>query len=153
MMPAMKPVYLLAIVALAACTAGALGRPVDGGVQDLVSHDASPAVDLASQTDLATSPDFSLHGTHNCLQIVTCAGGCGLGSPCIHACVVQGTPTAQVAFNTLEACAYSQCTIAADGGSSACTSSTDQSPGCITCATAAAQSAACSAQLMACLST
>ena len=114
--------------------------------------DSSSAMDLAQSLDMAApGPDLSA-GSDTCLQLLTCGANCGGMSTCVQACVDKGSPKALMQFQALVACAYGQCTVPGDSGTPACSSTSDTSMGCQSCASAAVQSAACAAQLSACLS-
>ncbi len=94
--------------------------------------------------------DLSVSG-ESCLQVITCAQGCGTNATCATACTTKGTTAAQAKFQAVLTCAYGQCTVAKDGGAAACSNATDTSAGCAACLAAAGQAPACMTQLNACL--
>jgi hypothetical protein len=93
--------------------------------------------------------DMSASGT-TCSVIATCILGAGGDVPTIMACVAKGSTKAQGLYTALQTCGITHCTMATDAGAAKCSSPTDPSAGCVSCATAAAQSAVCSTQLGAC---
>jgi hypothetical protein len=109
--------------------------------------------DDSDNGDMSLAPDMSASGK-NCLGIVTCIMGCTSGDQvkCAMDCAATGSTKGMAGYNALITCAYGICTKPGDGGTAACSSSTDTSSGCTDCLLNAAQSNACSTQLNACLS-
>jgi hypothetical protein len=121
----------------------------DSTVADMAtSNDLS-----AAAADLKVSPDLK---PQNCLQVITCASGCGTNAGCLSACVAAGSTAAMTKYAALYACAYNHCILGdggmvSDGGPGSCSSTSDPSMECRSCVSAQAQGAACANELSACL--
>jgi hypothetical protein len=113
--------------------------------------------DSGSKQDLAMNKDLSVStmGT-NCQTLLLCATQCGSSASCISTCINAATTTAQATFSAISACGLNACTVVPDGGSTvdgggaACSSVTDTSPECVSCASAAALGPACASTVAAC---
>jgi hypothetical protein len=105
------------------------------------------------QPDMSIPPDLRVKtGPDHCLKVAMCVQACNGGQTCINACVSNGTSAAQMKYQALAMCGISGCLSPPDGGGSpACSSAMDPSAGCVACAAAYGQSAACSTQLSACI--
>jgi hypothetical protein len=110
-----------------------------------------------AKEDLEMKPDLSApsQGT-SCSMLLLCADEAGSSATAIQACLAAASPAAQTSFGAIEACGIAACTVAPDGGATddgggpACASTTDTSPGCVACATAAAQTTACASFVSVC---
>jgi hypothetical protein len=110
-----------------------------------------------SKEDLEMNPDLSAPNQgSSCSMLLLCADEAGSSATAIQACLTAASTTAQASFAAIEACGIAACTVVADGGSTAdgggpaCASATDTSPGCVACATGAAQSSVCASFVSAC---
>jgi hypothetical protein len=110
----------------------------------------NPSADLSADLAVAAA-DLSASGK-TCNQVIMCAATCAGMAACQQACAAQGSMQAMQQYQALFSCAYGVCLQSMDGGAPKCSSSTDTSTGCQGCVTTSAQSAACSTQLTACLS-
>jgi hypothetical protein len=94
--------------------------------------------------------DMSVSGA-SCAGIVTCILGSTDSATDIMSCVATGSATATTKYMALLTCSYDACTTSFDGGAPACTSATDSSTGCLSCATAAGAGAVCMTERTTCL--
>lgn len=107
----------------------------------------------AASADMTMSADLHAGGSTdmakmNCGQLLTCVGAC-TSQTCAGTCIAGASSTAVTKAGTLAACIAGTCGTV-DGGSGACTSTSDTSATCTACENAAVATGPCGPAYAAC---